>query len=90
MESISFTDMFFGYTKLLKGNPGKGLKISDNEIVVLVGEELCSATLTDQGDDFYDIGCLDPRGWENLEDAAKVIANPTFVDVTRFDFTRDD
>lgn len=89
MVSISFAEMFGAYSSLLRDNPGKGLKLYDNEIVVLVGDELCGVTLSEEGDDFYDIGCLDPRTWEDREEASKVIANPTFIDVSHLNFNRD-
>lgn len=88
-KSISFKEMFFGYIKLLRDNPGMGLKLDGNDIAVLVGDELCYVTLNEDGSDFSDMGCADPRGWEDSEDAAKIIANPVFVSVSHLDLNRD-
>lgn len=90
MRTIPFAQMFEAYSKLLQDNPGKALKLNDNEIAILMGDELCYVTLTEDGSDFFEINGFDPRGWEDREDASKVIANPTFVDVGHLNFNRDD
>jgi hypothetical protein len=90
MVSISFAEMFGAYSRLLRDNPGKALKLNGNEIAILMGDELCYVTMTEDGSDFFEINGFDPRVWEDLEDASKIIANPTFVDVGHLNFNRDD
>ncbi|WP_274643966.1 hypothetical protein [Pseudomonas serbica] len=92
MVSISFKEMYGAYSSLLRDNLGKGLKLYGNEIVALDldKDEVITLTLTEDGRDYVYIGSLDPRSWQDDEDAAKVIANPTFVDVSHLDFRRGD
>lgn len=83
---VTFYQMFDGYTKLLEQNPGKALVLGNNEVALMQDDALLCATLSDDSARAVYVGHFDPRGWEDEENAAEVLAAPTFMDVEQIDF----
>lgn len=72
-QNLTFPAALEAYTAALRDQPGKALRVTNDEAVFLEGGQIYSATLNDAGEVEMDTaGCLSQVVWDECEESAEL------------------
>lgn len=83
-ENLTFTAALDAFEAVLKGRPGRALRLGHDEAVFLENGQIYSTTVNAAGElDMENAGCISPVAWEehSAELCAGSVNSPLFVDL---------
>lgn len=85
-ENLTFPAALDAFAAVLKGQPGRALRLGNDEAVFLENGQIYSATVSDAGEvDIENAGCMSHVAWLECLDSADLCAasvtSPVFVDL---------
>lgn len=85
-KNLSFVAALDAYAAVLQDHPGKALRQSNGEAVLLEDGQICSVTIDEAGElDMVNAGCISAVAWEECVDSAEMCAtavnSPVFLNL---------